>query len=63
MAPAGNHRHSQDCMDNTFYLTNIVPQDFSNNSGWVHGAGLGYVMCVGALVGWFVGVFVCVCVC
>ena len=33
MAPAGNCKHSQDAMDDTFYLTNVVPQDFDNNSG------------------------------
>ena len=33
MAPAGNYKHCQKSMDDTFYLTNIVPQDFDNNSG------------------------------
>ena len=26
MAPAGNNKHSQPAMNQTFYLTNIVPQ-------------------------------------
>lgn len=34
MAPAGNYKHSQENMNDTFYLTNIVPQDFDNNSGY-----------------------------
>lgn len=33
MAPAGNYKHIQRSMDDTFYLTNIVPQDVDNNSG------------------------------
>ena len=33
MAPAGNYKHSQQAMDDTFFLTNIVPQDIKNNSG------------------------------
>ena len=33
MAPAGNYKHCQNSMDDTFYLTNIVPQDMDNNSG------------------------------
>lgn len=31
MAPAGNNKHSQKAMDETFLLTNIVPQDIKNN--------------------------------
>ncbi|KAJ8024822.1 Nuclease EXOG, mitochondrial [Holothuria leucospilota] len=34
MAPAGNNKFSQQAMDETFYLTNIVPQDISNNAGF-----------------------------
>lgn len=34
MAPAGDCKHSQDAMDDTFYLTNIVPQDTANNNGY-----------------------------
>ncbi|GCC44179.1 hypothetical protein chiPu_0028103 [Chiloscyllium punctatum] len=26
LAAAANHRHSQKCMDDTFYLSNVVPQ-------------------------------------
>lgn len=33
MAPAGNYKSCQKSMDDTFYLTNILPQDFDNNSG------------------------------
>ncbi len=33
MAPAGNMKHSQNAMEDTFYLTNIVPQNVDNNSG------------------------------
>lgn len=33
MTPAGDCKHCQDAMDDTHYLTNIVPQDFKNNSG------------------------------
>lgn len=33
MAPAGNYKFCQKSMDDTFYLTNILPQDLSNNSG------------------------------
>lgn len=35
MTPAGDCKHCQGAMDDTFYLTNIVPQDFDNNSGYV----------------------------
>ncbi|XP_019849030.1 PREDICTED: nuclease EXOG, mitochondrial-like [Amphimedon queenslandica] len=31
MAAAGNYKHDQKCMDDTFYLTNILPQDLDNN--------------------------------
>ena len=34
MAPAGNNKHCQDSMKDTFFLTNIVPQDFDNNGGY-----------------------------
>ncbi|XP_037068375.1 nuclease EXOG, mitochondrial-like isoform X2 [Pollicipes pollicipes] len=34
MAPAGNNKYDQRAMDETFYYTNIVPQDFDNNSGF-----------------------------
>ena len=33
MAPAGNYKSCQKSMDDTFYLTNILPQDVDNNSG------------------------------
>ncbi len=33
MAPAGNYKHCQNSMDDTFLLTNIVPQNLDNNSG------------------------------
>lgn len=36
MAAAGNYRHSQESMDDTFYLTNIVPQNFQNNEKYTH---------------------------
>jgi len=34
MAPAGNNKHCRDSMQDTFYLTNIVPQDIENNGGY-----------------------------
>eukprot|EP00088_Acartia_fossae_P055333 TRINITY_DN641_c0_g1_i3.p1 TRINITY_DN641_c0_g1~~TRINITY_DN641_c0_g1_i3.p1 ORF type:complete len:441 (-),score=100.24 TRINITY_DN641_c0_g1_i3:69-1391(-) len=34
MAPAGNNKHSQAAMNQTFYLTNIVPQDLDNNGNY-----------------------------
>jgi len=34
MAPAGNNKHSQTAMNQTFYLTNIVPQDLENNGNY-----------------------------
>lgn len=36
MAAAGNYKHDQDCMDETFYLTNILPQDLENNSKYAN---------------------------
>ncbi|CAK9300509.1 unnamed protein product [Gordionus sp. m RMFG-2023] len=32
MSAAGNHKNNQQYMDESFYLTNIVPQDFVNNA-------------------------------
>ena len=34
MAPAGDNKHCQESMKDTFYLTNIVPQDLDNNGGY-----------------------------
>ncbi|XP_049622387.1 nuclease EXOG, mitochondrial [Suncus etruscus] len=34
MAPAGNNKFSSKAMAETFYLSNIVPQDFENNAGY-----------------------------
>jgi nuclease EXOG len=34
MAPAGDNKHCQHSMNDTFYLTNIVPQDMDNNGGY-----------------------------
>jgi len=34
MAPAGNNKHSQSAMNQTFYLSNIVPQDLDNNGNY-----------------------------
>ncbi|KAJ8277575.1 hypothetical protein GJAV_G00076840 [Gymnothorax javanicus] len=34
MAPAGNNKFSEQAMAETFYLSNIVPQNFDNNSGF-----------------------------
>ncbi|PIK38484.1 hypothetical protein BSL78_24681 [Apostichopus japonicus] len=34
MAPAGDNKYSQDAMEETFYYTNIVPQDVNNNGGF-----------------------------
>ncbi|XP_067937653.1 nuclease EXOG, mitochondrial-like [Watersipora subatra] len=34
MAAAADFKHSQEAMDDTFFLTNIVPQDGDNNSGF-----------------------------
>ena len=33
MAAAANHAHDQEEMDETFYLSNIVPQVLSTNIG------------------------------
>ncbi|XP_006869205.1 PREDICTED: nuclease EXOG, mitochondrial isoform X2 [Chrysochloris asiatica] len=34
MAPAGNNKFSTKAMAETFYLSNIVPQNYDNNSGY-----------------------------
>ncbi|XP_066572748.1 nuclease EXOG, mitochondrial [Amia ocellicauda] len=34
MAPAGDNKHSEQSMMETFYLSNIVPQNFENNAGF-----------------------------
>jgi len=34
MAPAGNNKHCQDSMNQTFLLTNVVPQDMDNNGNY-----------------------------
>ncbi|KAF6041403.1 EXOG [Bugula neritina] len=34
MAAAGNFKSNQQAMDDTFYLSNIVPQNIDNNSGF-----------------------------
>ncbi|XP_071102162.1 nuclease EXOG, mitochondrial-like [Haliotis cracherodii] len=34
MAPAGNYKYDQRSMSDTFYLTNILPQDIDNNGGF-----------------------------
>jgi len=34
MAPAGDNKHCQDSMRDTFYLTNVVPQDLDNNGNY-----------------------------
>ncbi|XP_067826063.1 endonuclease G, mitochondrial [Heptranchias perlo] len=35
LAAAANHRHSQKCMDDTFYLSNVVPQNPNlNQNAW-----------------------------
>ncbi|KAL3832601.1 hypothetical protein ACJMK2_024233 [Sinanodonta woodiana] len=34
MSPAGNHKHSQEAMKDSFFLSNIVPQNFENNAGF-----------------------------
>ncbi|XP_064614048.1 nuclease EXOG, mitochondrial-like [Liolophura sinensis] len=34
MAPAGDFKHSQAAMNSTFYLTNVVPQNYENNAGY-----------------------------
>ena len=35
MTPAADCKHCQSAMDDSHYLTNIVPQDFDNNGGLV----------------------------
>lgn len=34
MAPAGNNKHCQASMNDTFFLTNVVPQDLDNNGNY-----------------------------
>jgi len=34
MAPAGNNKHCQAAMNDTFFLTNVVPQDLDNNGNY-----------------------------
>lgn len=34
MAPAGNNKHCQESMKQTFLLTNVVPQDIDNNGNY-----------------------------
>jgi len=34
MAPAGNNKHCPESMRQTFYLTNVVPQDIDNNGNY-----------------------------
>ncbi|XP_075068266.1 nuclease EXOG, mitochondrial [Mixophyes fleayi] len=34
MAPAGDTKHSTEAMAETFYLSNIVPQNYENNAGF-----------------------------
>ncbi|XP_025022401.1 nuclease EXOG, mitochondrial isoform X2 [Python bivittatus] len=34
MAPAGNNKYSPEAMAETFYLSNIVPQNYENNAGF-----------------------------
>ena len=36
MAAAANHAHDQQEMNETFYLSNIVPQVLNNNIGYVY---------------------------
>ncbi|XP_022083356.1 nuclease EXOG, mitochondrial-like isoform X3 [Acanthaster planci] len=36
MAPAGDNKYSQAAMDESFYLSNIVPQDVNNNGNFWH---------------------------
>ena len=35
MVPAGDCKHSQHSMDESFFLTHIVPQDIDNNGGYM----------------------------
>ncbi|XP_063777906.1 nuclease EXOG, mitochondrial isoform X1 [Pseudophryne corroboree] len=42
MAPAGDSKYSTEAMAETFYLSNIVPQNYENNAGFwnrIHGGG------------------------
>lgn len=34
MAPAGNNKHCQESMNQTFFYTNVVPQDLDNNGNY-----------------------------
>ncbi|MEJ1619784.1 DNA/RNA non-specific endonuclease, partial [Escherichia coli] len=34
MAPAGDNKSSEQAMAETFYLSNIVPQNYENNAGF-----------------------------
>ncbi|ESO97146.1 hypothetical protein LOTGIDRAFT_174581 [Lottia gigantea] len=34
MSPAGNHKFNQEAMNASFFLSNVVPQNFENNSGF-----------------------------
>ncbi|OWF56352.1 nuclease EXOG, mitochondrial-like [Mizuhopecten yessoensis] len=34
MSPAGDNKHSQEAMSQSFYLSNIVPQNLENNAGF-----------------------------
>ncbi|KAL5006469.1 hypothetical protein ScPMuIL_015275 [Solemya velum] len=34
MSPAGDNKHSQEAMRESFYLSNVVPQDLQNNGGF-----------------------------
>lgn len=42
MIPAADCKHSQISMDDSFYLTNIVPQDVHNNAGYIHTVSMRY---------------------
>ena len=39
MVPAADCKHSQLSMDESFFLTNVVPQDIDNNGGYAGGVG------------------------
>ncbi|NXP65962.1 EXOG Nuclease, partial [Chloropsis cyanopogon] len=41
MAPAGDNKFSTRAMAETFYLSNIVPQNYENNAGFWNSGGLG----------------------
>ncbi|XP_050417889.1 nuclease EXOG, mitochondrial [Patella vulgata] len=34
MTPAGNHKYNQKAMNDSFYLSNVVPQNYENNAGF-----------------------------